>query len=66
MNSMTLMYSSVSSSKSILPSIVNLTAGNYSTTPTSTASPFCTQGAFDPSPYSDASSLTSSHQTTGT
>ena len=66
MNSFPSTHSRASSSNSVLPSIVKSSAGNYSTTPTKTMSPFHTPGAVDPSTYSEASSLTSSHQTTGT
>ena len=49
-----------------MPSIDKSAAWNYATTPTTTMFPFHTPDAVDPSRYSEASSLTSSHQTTGT
>jgi hypothetical protein len=66
MNSFTSTPSRATSSNSILPSIVKSAEWNYSTAPTITMPPFHTPSAFDPSTYSEASSLTSSHQTTGT
>jgi hypothetical protein len=66
MNSFTSMYSRASSSKSILPSTVKSAAGNYPFTPTTMKSLFHTPGSLDPSTCSEASSFTSSHQTTGT
>lgn len=66
MNSLTSTPSRATSSNSILPSIVKSAEWNYSTAPTITMPPFHTPSAFDPSTYSEASSLTSSHQTTGT
>ncbi len=66
MNSFTSMHSRASSSNSILPSIAKSAAGNYSTTPARVMSPFHTPGAVNPSKYSEASSLTSSYQTTET
>jgi hypothetical protein len=46
--------------------MVKSAAWNYSSTPTTTMPPFHTPGTVDLSTYSEASSLTSSHQTTGT
>ena len=66
MNSFVSTHSRATSSNSIFPSIVKLAAVIYQTTPTTKMSPFHTPGVVDPSTYSEASSLTSSHQTTGT
>ena len=65
MNSFASTHSRATSSNSILPSKVRSAAVIYQTTPPTTMSPFCTPGVVDPSTYSEASSLTSSHQTTG-
>jgi hypothetical protein len=46
--------------------MVKSAAWNYSSSPTTTMSPFHTPCAVDPSTFSEASSLTSSHQTAGT
>ena len=66
MNSFASTHSRATFSNSILPSKVKLAAVIYQTTPTTNMSPFYTPGVVDPSTYSDAFSLTSSHQTTET
>ena len=66
MNSFASTHSRATFSNSILPSRVKSAAVIYQTAPTITMSPFHTPGAVDPSTYSESSSLTSSHQTTGT
>ena len=66
MNSFASTHSRATFSNSMLPSRVKSAAVIYQTAPTITMSPFHTPGAVDPSTYSEASSLTSSHQTTGT
>ena len=57
---------SFASTHSRATSKVKSAAVIYQTTPPTTMSPFHTPGVVDPSTYSEASSLTSSHQTTGT
>ena len=66
MNSFASTHSRATFSNSMLPSRVKSAAVIYQTAPTITMSPFHTPGAVDPSTYSESSSLTSSHQTTGT
>jgi hypothetical protein len=66
MNSFASTHSKATFSNSILPSKVKSAAVIYQTAPTITMSHFHTPGAVDPSTYSEASSLTSSYQTTGT
>ena len=57
---------SFASTHSRATSKVKSAAVIFQTTPPTTMSSFHTPGVVDPSTYSEASSLTSSHQTTGT